>query len=228
MKKIYLFAVSTVCLIACTKDETADVTSFPVELYSVRYQNTTKVRAFTQQGEIKNQFIADRLGARFTDDWSGNTWFFYELDSSLDSRDTLRIVSADTALFKENSSVQKYRIGKSGVDFQFTPLDTGIIFSSDTYYNNLIDAIRKYKPIYSLNETVPGPTGIVTRRKVVIGRYAAGNFSRLNFPVMTSGVINSGIYYVFSENNHFNEEGYKQLRVDDTLIVQEFELVYKK
>lgn len=219
-KSIVVVLLVLIYFSACKKN---DPVVYPQTLKVVGYQNVKEPRLFSRQGEIKDAKIVKRFVSAYDKMGYFSTSKEYYYPS-----DYITFVSADSA----DVSITEFPAGltverKNG--YLYLLPEDSMTYTGDSFTDLL--AMVKYKPGYK-TYSYPSSTGYLKFVNVRIPYIAKGDESELVLPYMNvmkyvkvntsyNGTIYSDI------NNVFDQSYPGTLASGDTILFQEYELLFK-
>jgi hypothetical protein len=223
MKKLYFLLLSSGVLSACDKEKDTPNMSYPTTFVSKQLYNTTPVRMYTRQGEVKD---AARIKA-FAGKWS--TWYHLEnkkVDAT--SNEKFVFVNATSVEIKDGGDPKSFEVKKVGDDLVLTAKEEfdGQCGLGEEFYFDFLRGISKYKQPVHDKKVMPYFTGIAYTYKSKEQLAVALKGDELQVYQMLS-TLKSGDQYRYSVrstlvHNRFDATGISMLHDNDTLTVQEF------
>ncbi|MDJ1469024.1 hypothetical protein [Xanthocytophaga flava] len=221
----YCHILVIVLLIWSCKKDNEPIFPYPSIYHATRSEITSDVRLFTKQGEIKDQMVITDFMKRYNTAW---TTIIAPKSETVTYQDTVKILTKDNvqgpfylkdAYLQFNENII-YIISR----------DTGYSDLNEFYESNVV--FGKYKPIYEKKVYYSPSTGVNPRVFTIPINYAEYTSEQLKFLTLSYMVKRgTGAYYSTygsRYNNSFDPTSYKALLADDTLVVQESNIVYEK
>lgn len=223
--------ISCFTVISCKKNDKGDH-----PLVSSRYTfdkpgNYSSLRMFTKLGEVKDQGLINLYAIKFSAHIS---------PSYTAAQDTFRVIDENTAQYiirndlNNDLLVKDLVVTKMDNYYQFRSKDTSRFLSVGT--DNLASNIGKFKPYYLLTP-IPSSTGFNNMVTTFQYYYALTTADGLVFPFINvirfatltfQGQPSSTYFNVYRINNVFDEKFPLNTLTADTLLVQTFDVTYKR
>jgi len=220
-RKLIIFVSSVLIFFcACKKN---DPIVYPQNLKVVGFQNVKEPRLFAKQGEIKDSKIVKRFVSVY--DKSG----YFSASKTYDyPSDFITFVSADSVEVSLTEFPDRLAVERKDGYLFLLPKDS-MTYIGDSFTDFL--AIGKMKPGYK-TYLIPMSSGYSKFVKARIPYICSGNEQELVFPFLNAlKLVKENSSYkgsVISDiNNTFDESYVKTLGVSDTLLIQEYELLFK-
>ena len=226
-----LLLIAIILVVLACKN-TDRVIPSPAKYFSREVRTVSKVRLFTADGEIISQSVVNNHVKKinsFTTKYY-NYVSFYEKDTliQLNKEDTLYIISENTA----SANGRQYIIKKSGQDLLFEAKDTVYGYyqnQSEVYHLNLLLDVTKYNPAYLNPDLTKQSVTLPSRSSLVL--FSVGNVKsdeELIYYRLRYAISDGNQTYIQNIGDRFDTNGYRRLRLGDTLTVQEFDVSYQK
>lgn len=225
---LFLYLSSTLLLLsACKKDDDSPV-SYPSTYHSARFESVSKVKLYTQAGEVTSPAVIDDYSQRYGEN------FLYKdgISTHPSPADTIQLQSKNAAQFTEGTRTSSYKPARRGEVLYFIPADTAVNYVQSSYDFEMVVAMGKHKPLYQQVIPLSWATGYDFRHDVLMERFATVKGKQLVFPLLnyvftrrsaTSFSINKHVL-----NNTFDPSALQLLKPGDTLAVQELQVVFEK
>lgn len=225
MNKIYLFLFSLLVLTACSKDGDMPRMDYPANFKYKQINNSSPVRMFTRNGEVKDQQLIRKFISN-----QNHGWYHPDgLSSEISDEGTFTLQSKSAATYVNGNVVRDYDMAYANGVFTFTSTVEGTLLynSSGEYGRTLYIAICKYKPLMYDRQVLAPNTGYTYSYKTKAQKFAKLENDKLQFPFMIytlKAYSGPGAYSTstFAHDNAFDESGISVLNSNDTLVVQEF------
>ncbi len=223
MRKLYFLLLSMGVLTACDKLNDGPAMDYPITFVSKQLKNTTPVRMYTKNGEVKD---AQRAKA-FAEKW-GNWYHLEDEVAEVRSVEELTFKSKTEAEYRNGSTVDNFEVKGSGNELVLTSKEefTAMYNFSDEHYYKVSAGISKYKPIvYDMQALAPGSGGAYyyKSKAQLFGQFKEDELHvyKMVF-TLKSGTKDAFFRRTTSTSNRFDVSGLSLLRDSDTLVVQEF------
>jgi hypothetical protein len=223
MNKLFTLILGMAILTSCEKTDEAPAMSYPTTFVSKQYKNTTPIRMYTKNGEVKNP----ELVKKFAEKWS-SSYYLENKVTGITYSEKLTFTSQTTAEAINNGNTKSYAVEKSGSDLILTsPIEGYVKYTpADEYYMNLIDGISKYKPLIYDKQTISSYNGYSYVYKTKPRFYTTLRGNELHYYQMLftykSGPKDDYSVKSMKFANRFDPSGIALLQANDTLVVQEF------
>ena len=229
--KFLLFSfifLSSVTVISCKKSDKGLQSIESGDYTYDKMGNYSAVRMFTKNGEVKDQNLIDQYSAQHS---------IYINPVNSGSQDTFRIIDAGNMQYRVRNSINNsvltkdFIIKKKDDHYEFESRDTLSLYTQSA--GNPITNIAKYKPYYSIT---PAPMGYNIIKSLQY-HYASPSGKTLIFPFINvirfatisyQGQISNSFLTVNTVNNVFDEKFAFSTLTGDTLMIQSFNVTYKR
>jgi hypothetical protein len=235
-KLIILLVLSTIAY-ACSEDE-ASINLDLDKKYKINRTEISPVRVFTKNGEITDKASIEKALLRLDEINNMDLLYFngFELLSGDEEINNIHgdYIEFDGTLAWTNSS-DRYTYAVSGDFLRLTELDTSYAFRSISSTPSPLNSIPLHHWLYEESEgTITKNWTIGERIKYLDERYARIRPGEIWFPM-----IRAFHYYNRDTNfltpisiamlhihNELNEKAYQDLAASDTLLVQQYWIIY--
>ncbi|WP_187262827.1 hypothetical protein [Pontibacter beigongshangensis] len=231
MKILYRLLLLLGVFTACNKEEVAPELQYPSTYASKNMHNTTSVRMYTSNGEVKDAAVISAFLQKNTQ----LTPFYHLKDKAIETggAEKLTFLNAQEAELVSGTNTQRFNIAKNGLELILTNQQetTGTYNRESEAFADFTYAISKYKPI--VYDKVAMPLQDIsyfykTKSQIFITlKKNEAHFHRLAV-TLKRGTKEAYRFNTLRYNNQFDPTGLSLLRNTDTLIVQEFVVVAAK
>lgn len=224
MRSLCIFLGSLLLMSACSDSEELDYTGTYVSV-SVKAGST---RMFTQKGEVKKKsLIEDFIPTDIARD-------FFILSDPPEVKDiySIEFSGNDVAEFTESGHPESKTLIRKGQVMYLESLETGYLFRE---YNGetLLENFGKYKPLYADTTLLSYASGYRYMIEVKECVYLEPSGSEIHLPLLSYYYKRSYPVGGYSSraarfNNSLNKDILKELSANDTIVVQQCRIVFKK
>lgn len=223
MKFVRLFALLYLSIIQCCKEK-EEIVSYPI-VYSNSPTTDNSIKVFTKSGEITDSntvnYIKWQYGYLLTGmnnyNSEGNVIITYLSPEKVELRnfdsgnlDTLNVFRKANLIYLEKKDTIS-----SPIDFRY-----------DVYYFN---KIFRYKPLYYEEFPIPLSSGYSKAAKYKQSYYVKTDGENLILPMIDFIYrLQDFYYYALGINNEFCRDSVSTIGLNDTIIVNEYYLKFKK
>jgi hypothetical protein len=221
----FLVVVIFICcyaFVSCKKDDASRPLQIG-EYTSDKAGDFSSVRLFAKSGEIKDQNLINAYKVKFAKDLN-------PANSGGAIADTFTVLDENNAKYGSRN----FSVSKMDNFYQFTTKDTVTIFGQlDQVYYNIV----KYKPYY-ISTPIPSSTGSNYLTTTLGYYYASTTPNGLVFPMinvirfatLAPPVIGGNYMYYnnYKVNNVFDDKFPVNILTSDSVLVQTFNVYYKK
>jgi len=234
MKKIYLW-IFLLGLAACEKMEPETMLNFPATYHATLLKSNANIRLFTRAGEVTNQQVINKFAKK-----NGGRFLYPDgltQNISPAQADSIQIETAAAAKLKTAGAPfwSKYTIQKKEPLIEFIAQDTTMLLVQNgvtVQHYNISKAFFKHTNAFETQMPVSG--GYIY--KVVAKRVAyLSEKDKLTFPILNYVLVYNNVGFSRGRNSysHLNNEiktqpDFSQLKVNDTIAWQSFELVFAR
>jgi hypothetical protein len=223
IKFIKIFAFSILFVLQCCKEN--DISNYPISYINLPVSDFS-FRAYTKNGEItdsiKFNYLIKKYNCLITEVSNYNSEG--KLIISYLSKEKVEIRN-----FETNKSDTLTVHNKSGLIYweRKDTISSPISFSSEAYYFN---KIFKYKPLYYMEFAIPPSSGYSKVAKYKQCFYVKPDGENLILPMINFLYIQDiyAHFYDVELNNEFCEDCLLALGINDTIIINQYNLKLKK
>jgi len=221
MNKLIVLVLGLAVFTSCEKKDEGPNMSYPTTFVSKQLQNSSPVRMFTVNGEVKDAALIKKFAAK----WS-SSYFLENKVTPINSTEKLVFTSQLSAEVRNEYNTLNYDVQKSGGDLILTSTKEDYVIYSDEHYHNLIAGISKYKPLIYDKQPISSAAGggyaYKTKQQLFTSLRGEELHSYQMLYTLKSGTKDYYNVRSLKIANKFDPSGLALLKANDTLVVQEF------